>query len=104
MKIKCFLMLSLFACSALWITTAQADEPTLKFTADGTFKILAFADTHLGPECDSLTARLLEKVIEIEKPNFIIVNGDVTTGDPGPKVEDLQKAIDQMGHLLAAKK
>ncbi len=94
----------LLGCILIHSILLQAAEPTLKFTPDGTFKILVFADTHLGPQGDSLTARLLERVIDIEKPNFILVNGDVTTGDPGPSVTDLQKAIAQLGNLLAAKK
>ncbi|KAL8039989.1 hypothetical protein ABFX02_10G071300 [Erythranthe guttata] len=64
----------------------------LQFRADGTFKILQVADMHLGngeltrcrdvldsefPHCsDSNTTRFLEKMIQLENPDFVAFTGD----------------------------
>jgi hypothetical protein len=50
----------------------------LKFNEDGTFKIVQFTDTHWknGLEEDQNTKKLMEDVIDVEKPNLIVFTGD----------------------------
>jgi len=55
----------------------------LKFRPDGTFKIIQFTDMHFGDgsgedrEKDERTAALVEKVIASEKPDLVVLTGDL---------------------------
>lgn len=79
-------------------------QPTLKFNKDGKFKILQVADLHFstgvgkcldpapestkeGCEADPRTIRFLDKVLEIEKPDFVVLTGDQIFGQAAPDAE-----------------
>lgn len=64
---------------------------SLNFGPDGTFKIVQFTDLHwesIGEEldeCDQKTRRVVEKILEIEKPDFVVFTGDImTSGSKSP--------------------
>lgn len=76
----------------------------LKIQADGKFKILQVADLHFStgygkcrdPEpgstkegclADPRTLKFLEKVLDIEKPNMVVLTGDQIFGDESPDAE-----------------
>lgn len=52
----------------------------LRFRTDGTFKIVQFNDTQDDELTDRRTVELIEKVLDQEKPDFVVINGDVITG------------------------
>ncbi|UYO96802.1 metallophosphoesterase family protein [Microbacterium sp. M28] len=54
--------------------------PKLRFRADGTFKVVQFNDTQDDERTDRRTVELMEKVLDQEKPDFVVINGDVITG------------------------
>lgn len=60
---------------------AQAASPTLRFREDGTFKILQLTDLHFqpeaGPEYAARYDRLLDGLLEAEKPDLVVLTGDV---------------------------
>lgn len=83
---------------------AKKYQPTLKFNKEGKFKILQVADLHFStgygkcrdtvPEsskkgcmADPRTLEFLEKVLEIEKPDFVVLTGDQIFGDESPDAE-----------------
>ena len=74
-KLKAILASMLLTASAMG---ASAQSP-LKFNEDGEFKIVQFTDTHFrwdkGDEKTVLP--MMTEVIEAEKPDFIIVTGDI---------------------------
>ncbi|MBN1542221.1 metallophosphoesterase family protein [candidate division KSB1 bacterium] len=102
MRIHTGLTLLLIAFAAALAPFSQAAEPELKFNTDGTFKILAISDTHYNANGEPLTDELIVNLIGLEQPDLIIVNGDMTTGNPGPELADLRKSIDHLGRVLAA--
>lgn len=58
--------------------TLNAQQSPLKFKEDGTFKIVQFTDNHYiygDPESD-IAVRLIEEVVEKEKPDLVIFTGD----------------------------
>ncbi|PSK39319.1 hypothetical protein C7M61_001928 [Candidozyma pseudohaemuli] len=82
-------------------------EKKLRFNKDGKFKILQIADAHFstgvgkcrdpeppesaaGCEADPRTIRFIEKVLDIEKPDFVALTGDQIFGDDAP---DQQTAL-----------
>lgn len=57
------------------------DRNKLKFRSDGTFSIIQFTDMHIKdgfePEKDVQTLSLIEQLIVSEKPDLIVLTGDV---------------------------
>ncbi|KAF5346666.1 hypothetical protein D9758_013215 [Tetrapyrgos nigripes] len=64
-------------------------KPRLTFRQDGTFKITVFSDQHYGenpwdwwgPEQDANSTRLMKRVLPDEKPDYVVLNGDLITGE-----------------------
>lgn len=55
----------------------RPNAPKLRFRADGTFKVVQFNDTQDDEQTDRRTVELIEKVLEQEQPDFVVINGDV---------------------------
>jgi Leucine-rich repeat (LRR) protein len=78
---KLFITLSLIFFS-YFIAKGQ-EKPVLKFNAQSRFKIVQFTDTHVQYDSyrsDSVLV-LMKTVIEREKPNLVILTGDVVGSD-----------------------
>lgn len=91
--------------------TSKQFRPSLKFRSDGKFKILQVADLHFstgvgkcrdpapaetsdGCEADPRTLRFIEKVLDIEQPDFVVMSGDQVFGQAAPDPETaLFKAV-----------
>ena len=58
----------------------------LRARADGTFTIVQFTDTHFTntEPMDEQTIALMTQVLEIEKPDFVMLSGDVIEGGRCP--------------------
>ncbi len=57
--------------------------PPLRFRPDGTFTIAQFTDLHWqnGNEEDRRTRALMERVLEAEQPDLVVLTGDVIAGN-----------------------
>ncbi|KAG2733729.1 hypothetical protein G9P44_003254 [Scheffersomyces stipitis] len=79
-------------------------QPVLKVNKNGKFKILQVADLHFstgygkcrdpspssttkGCQADPRTLKFLGRVLDIEKPDFVILTGDQIFGDAAPDAE-----------------
>lgn len=82
-KLKAFIATVLLA-----VTTAASGQSPLKFNENGEFKILQFTDTHFrwnkGDE-KTVTPMMVE-AIEAEKPDFIIITGDLVYSNNVAKI------------------
>lgn len=67
----------------------------LKFGTNGKFKIVQFNDTQDGPLTDKRTIELMDAVLEREKPDFVLINGDVIDGQPKTDLE-VKQAINNV--------
>ncbi|KIM42443.1 hypothetical protein M413DRAFT_444859 [Hebeloma cylindrosporum] len=64
-------------------------KPRLTFKRDGTFKLTVFSDLHFGenpwddwgPEQDVNSISLMDTVLGDEKPDYVVLNGDLITGE-----------------------
>ncbi|OSX63405.1 hypothetical protein POSPLADRAFT_1069817 [Postia placenta MAD-698-R-SB12] len=64
-------------------------KPRITFRGDGTFKITVFADLHYGenpwdawgPEQDVNSTILMKLVLAEEQPDYVVLNGDLITGE-----------------------
>ncbi|WP_286230471.1 metallophosphoesterase family protein [Neobacillus mesonae] len=71
-------------------TVAHAEtnaNPKLQFKADGKFKIVQFNDTQDDEHIDQRTIQLMEKVLDHEKPDFVVLNGDNISGGCNSELE-----------------
>ncbi|ROV91195.1 hypothetical protein VMCG_09337 [Cytospora schulzeri] len=74
--------------SALWQSCVRA-WPTLHFTDEGTFQIAIFEDLHFGeaedtdwgPLQDVDTVKVMKTVLADERPQLVVLNGDLITGE-----------------------
>lgn len=63
------------------------DNIKLQFNPDGKFKIVQFNDTQDDEHIDRRTVELMEKVLDAEKPDFVVLNGDNITGGCNSELE-----------------
>ncbi|KAI6096073.1 Metallo-dependent phosphatase [Pisolithus croceorrhizus] len=71
------------------IPNPYPDKPRVVFGKDGTFKLTVFADIHYGenpwdswgPEQDINTSRLMRTMLAMERPDYVVINGDLITGE-----------------------
>ena len=81
MKMKGIFIL-LLTCFALQLT---AQQPTLRFNKQGSFKIVQFTDLHYSVEKETVSAAALEcinKVLDLEKPDLVVFTGDLVYSKP----------------------
>lgn len=73
---RSFILSVVLLCTSL-LTCAQ--KPTLHFSADGEFKIVQFTDLHYkwGKKASNKTIECMEKVLDAEQPDFVMVTGDI---------------------------
>ncbi|MDP4091735.1 MAG: metallophosphoesterase family protein [Bacillota bacterium] len=77
----------------------QEQKIDLKFKPDGTFKIVQFTDIQDGPDIDSRTINLMNRVLDYEKPDLVVLTGDIT--DERSKTEaDVKKAIGEVAQPM----
>ncbi|TQV95630.1 hypothetical protein V2A60_000815 [Cordyceps javanica] len=75
----------------------------LRFREDGTFHISVFSDLHMGmyanvprgPKQDAKSVSVMASVLDIEKPDFAVINGDLINGD-STRVENSTRYVDQI--------
>ncbi|KZE69200.1 phosphoesterase [Fictibacillus phosphorivorans] len=70
--------------------TVHADaneEKVLRFHPNGKFKVVQFNDTQDDERIDRRTIELMEKVLDSEKPDFVVLNGDNITGGCDTELE-----------------
>lgn len=80
---------TVFFITALLTQAAAAQESVLRFNEEGKFKIVQFTDTHIckggnvseyrNMQADKTLGRI-SRVVRGEKPDFIVLTGDVITG------------------------
>lgn len=70
---------------AYWASEAyQSTARSLKFNANGKFKIVQFTDVHWVPGNDAseVAGERMREVLDAEKPDLVIFTGDVAFGKP----------------------
>ncbi|WP_408011481.1 metallophosphoesterase family protein [Pseudalkalibacillus sp. A8] len=83
-------------------STAEAktqDEAKLKFNPNGKLKIVQFNDTQDDERIDRRTIQLMEKVLDTEKPDFVVLNGDNIAGGCDTALE-MKQAINNVAQPM----
>lgn len=66
---------------------AKAPKPSLTFRPDGRFKVVQFNDTQDDEQTDRRTIELMDRTLDAEKPDFVVINGDVINGGCDTELE-----------------
>ena len=69
---------------------AGAQSMPLAFGKSRRFKIVQFNDTQGGHAADRRTLEFMSKVLDREKPDFALINGDVIDGSPTTDLQVMQ--------------
>ncbi len=77
-------LLGVVPCSA---ESASEENMSLKFDAQGQFKIVQFTDLHLkeDSEDDDKTVALMAEILDAEKPQLVMLTGDVLASSEQPE-------------------
>ncbi|OCA87262.1 metallophosphoesterase family protein [Pseudobacillus wudalianchiensis] len=75
----------------------------LKFNPDGKFKIVQFNDPQDDERIDRRTLQLMEKVLDAEKPDFVVINGDMLASGPDTPLE-VKQAINNLAQPMEQRK
>lgn len=75
-------------------------RPALRCSAGGHFRLLSISDLHYHPAPDPQGIALTEQLIEIEKPDFVVVNGDCLSGRQSKSVAELRSAIGNVATVM----
>ena len=81
---KLIILLSVTA----WTLSASGQDLKLRFNNDGRFKIVQFTDIHYCTQNETTRAEarnslaVLDAVLRIEKPDFVVFTGDIVTCNP----------------------
>ncbi|WP_089967555.1 metallophosphoesterase [Lihuaxuella thermophila] len=75
----------------------------LQFNPDGTFKIVQFNDSQDDGNIDPRTLQLMEKVLDEEKPDLVVHNGDMIAGGCDTP-DEVRNAIDHIAQPMEKKR
>lgn len=102
MKLEYLIVLSLcmvsVSCHQL-PSNKKISHKTLRFCGEGSFKIVQFTDTHWknGDPNDLQTTALMGSILDLEKPDLVVLTGDVLAGkDCEDSLESLARCATPM--------
>lgn len=90
-------VIAMFICIIGSYTVASEPDIKLRFKPEKTFKIVQFTDTQDDDNIDPRTVKLMDSVLNKEKPDLVIFTGDNISGRI-KNVEAAKKAIDNVAH------
>ena len=82
---------------------AKAPKPTLAFRPDGRFKVVQFNDTQDDEQTDRRTIELMDRTLDAEKPDFVVINGDVINGGCDTELE-VKQALNHVVQPMESRK
>ncbi|HEY3266539.1 MAG TPA: metallophosphoesterase family protein [Armatimonadota bacterium] len=80
------------------LSAANAAKPALKFHSDGAFKVMMYSDVQDGPKMDPRATALMERLLDAEKPDVVIIGGDCIAGDTCKTVAEVKEAISHVAY------
>lgn len=74
-----------------FIFSSMVDAQELAFHSDKTFKIVQFTDIHAyaSSENTQVSIRMINEVLDAEKPDLVVLTGDIVTGPPAKEGWDM---------------
>ncbi|OAA61362.1 Metallophosphoesterase [Cordyceps fumosorosea ARSEF 2679] len=107
---KTLLLVATVASAVTEAAPTTSNKPPLRFTADGTFHISVFNDMHFGensagqgPLWDGKTSQLMGNIMDAERPQLVVLNGDLISGDQYQR-PDILDHVDRIVKPIAARR
>lgn len=97
-------MLLLTLLLAMGLQPAHAAKPELKFRADGTFKVVMFSDIQDGAKLNPKATALMERILDTEKPDMVVVAGDCIAGYAINSTDEVKQAIACVAYPMEKRK
>ena len=96
--IKRICSVALCAClvAALYIIGISAETEPLRYGADGTFRILVFADTHQAADAQPKMIAFMGEALDYARPDLVVFNGDIVVGSACENEASERKAIQEL--------
>jgi Predicted phosphohydrolases len=85
------------------ILLKNTPKPNLRFRPDGTLKIVQLADIQDGPRMHTKTARLIDRILNHENPDLVILTGD-NVSNKCKSIEAVKTAIDNIAQFMEKRK
>lgn len=87
LKSHCFLLILMIFNTAFALEASSEKPVPLKFDSQGRFKIVQFSDLHMreGSPDDPKTLALMGQILDIEKPQLVVLTGDILASAAQPK-------------------
>lgn len=108
MKLKSLTGIIIIAFSIIFITTSFTNSSVqgktnenkkLQFNSNGKYKIVQFNDIQDDEDIDSRTIELMNTVLDKQKPDLAILNGDMLNADM-ETAEEVRQAIDNIAQPM----
>lgn len=80
------------------------NRPALKFRRDGSFRLVQYTDTHEGPVPDPRTTDAMNRVLDAEKPDLVVISGDCVCGEGFTTLDLLTRAIDRIAQPMESRR
>lgn len=97
---------TIMVCLAIFFTityskenTSTIKKPELRFNSEGNFKIVQFSDSQDGAIIDPRTVSLMNKILDYEKPDLVVLTGDNIDGKC-KSIYDVKEAIDNIAQPM----
>ncbi len=100
----CSLIIAYALLAAVTATAAMAAKPTLAFAPNGMFKIVQFTDTQDGPVINPRTVAAMGKILDAEKPQFVVITGDCVDTGKCKSTDELKQAIEHIAAPMEQRK
>jgi hypothetical protein len=100
-----FIVGTIMICLTIFFSITYSKEntstikPELRFNSEGNFKIVQFADSQDGAIIDPRTVDLMNKILDHEKPNLVVLTGDNIDGKC-KSIYDVKEAIDSVAQPM----
>lgn len=88
----------------LVLQPVHAAKPQLKFRADGVFKVVMFSDVQDGPILNPKATELMERILDAEKPDMVVIAGDCIAGYSCKSADEVKQAIACVAYPMETRK
>lgn len=92
-KLLCICLSAILALCILPVVSFAENDTTLKFGADGKFKIMMFADSQDDENLEATTTQLMNEALDTYKPDLVVFLGDNTVAQGEEKQYEAIKAV-----------
>jgi hypothetical protein len=89
--------------AVLTVAVVAVSNPGLRFGPDGSFKIVQFTDIHAYSSIDARTVAAMNGILDLQRPDLVVITGDCIMMDRCSKLDDVKKGIQYIARPMEAR-